>query len=335
MLFSLVVSVCSAAVFQEPAAENPNTFKSRFLFSEGLNLSPDTASAKAPEAVGERKAPDTAYDNIFTQKPVIEKTVSSESGQYAINARYIRPSLHSVHRILEKYKSIPGGITLEGSGRGIENVKNVVFDKNSNSFLINNRLVYKNPVSVPEMRYILRAVSQDDRMGVSLGDTDVIYGSLTPGSIPCINLKLADHFLGCIVFANNRWLLNYDFPENYRPRKLFRSGGGYAVYFNFEEFRFKELNNRIMPAESTFTITLIPLTREKGPEGGYMPDFEKIAKGRIPREFESNAAHIVNHIDYYRRDVRVSRTGSYGEAAAFVRALRAEGIPLVTLADSM
>ncbi|MDP8219228.1 MAG: hypothetical protein P9M03_10960 [Candidatus Theseobacter exili] len=333
ILFFLFTSICTGAVFQEPVAENPNTFKSRFLFSEGFKVSTDT-EIETPEYTKEKPIK-SSYNNIFNQKPVIEKTFSPESGRPLVKARYIRPSLHSVHSIMEKYKSIPGGVTLEGTGKGLSKIQSAIFDKTENVFIINKNIRYTSPVSSSEMKYILHAINTDNRMGVSLGDPGVVYGSLTSGSIPCINLKLTDHFLGCIVFANNKWIRNYDFPDNYRPRKLIHSGGGYAVYFNLEDFNFIKDGDTIVPTESTLTITLIPLTDKKGPEGGYLPDFDRIAKGKIPGEFESNISHIVKNVGFYQNDVRLSKANAYGEAAAFARTLQANEISLETLINSM
>lgn len=333
LFFFLVTTFSYGAVFQEPVAENPETFKTRHLFSEGF-ISSYGNNINLPETSGVKS---TVPAIVIDKKELtIEKNVLSELGLPRIKAAYVRPSLASVQEIMKKYKSIPGGVTLEGTGKGLEKIRKVSFDKTRNIFILNDELTYNSPVSSREMKEILKAISIDDRIGVSLGDQVLVYGALSEGSIPCINLKLTDHFLGCIVFANNRWVRRFAFPEGYKPKRLTRFlGGGYAVYFNLDDYEFVEENGSFSPEASTLTITLIPLTNQKDEEGGYLPDFAKITSGGIPREFEGNASHIVNNISYYRNDPRLQKVIAYGQAAAFARSLKDNNVSLDELIEKL
>ena len=324
ILFILLASfsLSYGAVIQEPAADNPETFKTLYLFN----------SETVPE-----KAQDISKAHTGQTSSKVEENIQTESTKNTleIDARYIRPTVNSVQSILKKYKSIPGGITLEGAASGLNNIKELSFDRTKNTFIINNSTTYRNPVSPFEMKSIIEALEKNDKLGVSLGQPDIIYGDLKSGSIPSIYMKLADHYLGCIVFANSKWIRDQLFPNNFKPKAPFKFSGGYAVYFNFSNFLFNTENGRLTPEKSSFTTMIIPLTRTKGPQGGYLPDFKKISSGNIPSEFEKNAIHIINNTDFYMNEPRIAKTQAYGEAAAFARTLLKNEIDLDSIISKL
>lgn len=315
-------SLCAGAVFQEPIAGDPDTYRTRHLYSESGRLPIDATYAPEESQELEAPFPDSGVQSVQKSTP-------------KITARYERVTIDLARQIIAKYKSIPGGITLESAASGLGRIRNVLYDPSTNVFMVNGNTLYENPVSRLEMKELLKALGNDDRLGVSLGDRDLIYGDLREGSLPCIQLKLADHYLGCIVFANNRWVHRHRFPEGYRPKPNRTSGGFYAVYFNFSDYRFLTENGRITPGGSDLTITLVPLTGEKDAQGGYLPDYEKIQSEKLSREYEENIGHIVRHMAHYQEEGRVRRVNTFGEAAAFVRALRDSQIDLPRLIASM
>jgi hypothetical protein len=78
---------------------------------------------------------------------------------------------------------------------------------------------------------------------------------------------------------------------------------------------------------------LVPLSEQKSPEGGHLPDLNAISQRVTSAQYEANARHVADNIDYYRREESVDRTFRYGEFVALIRALKAQGIDLRELAE--
>jgi hypothetical protein len=355
-----------AAVFQEQVDGNPQKYRTHYLFSDEFSQKAqiplptviETPKLDVPVVESPLVEPTLPYSlkNIPpAPKPVptlpSEKTVQPIASQVQspanastiveplersiILAHYEKATLESVGQILKKYKSIPGGVTLEGVAKGFPEIKSVKYDNEKNTFILNGKLIYQNPLSKGEMKQIFKAVQSDDLIGVSLGDKDIIYGALDEGSLTSIYLKLADHFLGSIVFANYRWVTYQTFPGGYKPKANFGAGQYYAVYFNFDHFNFEVKNNKIRSKDSLLTATLIPLTAQQDAVGGYHPDYAKIEKSIFPKEYEDNIQHIVNNMPFYQDEGRVRKANAYGEAAAFARTLNESPISLSELIEKL
>lgn len=351
------------AIFHE-RIEGTSEYKTHYLFlDEFSSASPLLLSKMTVMLPGSgfvfmgQPIPETKIPDIYLKEPVkVEKPVEIEKRDVApeqpalpgalthpvsgiesfkMAALYDRATIENVSRILKKYKSIPGGVTLEGTGKGLPMIQELRYNAETNSFLINNQLSFANPVSRLEMREIIDALQANDLIGVSLGTKSIVYGALEDGSLPCVYLKLADHFLGAIVFANHRWILHQAFPEGYRPQPNLVTGHFYTVYFNFSDFEFKTNGNMLEPASSRLSITLVPLTAQSDGMGGYLPDFTKIKEGVFPREYEDNILHIAENSTHYQADKRVHRVNQYGLAVAFVRSLKESGVSLEDLAGKL
>lgn len=245
-----------------------------------------------------------------------------------LKARYIKPSVENVEKIVKKYKSIPGGITLEGTADNLPIINDINYIPGKNIFIINGELIYQNVLTPFEIKDIFNAIGKDDIIGVSLGEKNLIYGKLKDGSIASILMKLSDHFLGCIVFACNDWINFSDFPKGYQPKTDKETDGMYAIYFNFNDFNFKIENKQILPFSAAMNITLVPLTDTQNSEGGYLPDYQRINNGSISKAFEANSIHIAENGDYYSKDQRLQRVIAYGQIAALARTLKQNGISL-------
>ena len=331
ILFSIIYTTFShAAVFQEPVDGQPDKYQSQFLFDQNFNekIIPGNAALFLPAL--NASVPEASSGQL--QSSV---SPSPTAGDIRIMASYQKITRESLDNIIQTYKSIPGGITLEGMAQGLPTLNAVQYDANKNTFLLNGSLAYENPISKSEMKSILQAIASDDRMGVSLGDQDIIYGGLVPGSIPTVYMKLADHFLGCIIFANERWVAFNKFLGGYKPKANTQTGGCYAVYFNFNEFNFEIKDNVIKPVNSHLGIMIIPLTGQKDGLGGYLPDYDKVAVGAVPQVYEENIAHIVNNMSNYQNETRIQKINHYGEAAAFARALKNGNASLDKLIETM
>lgn len=329
----LTVSFLNAAVFQELVDQNPDTYKTHILFTENIPSGaqlPASKDLKAPEKI----LPLTEPNQTFFIQSIISPVIVSP-GSSKMSAHYERATLESVERIIRRYKSIPGGVTLEGVAKGLPKIQTIDYAPEKNIFILNDGILYQNPLSKGQMREILSAIQSDDLMGVSLGDKDIIYGALPEGSLGSINLKLTDHFLGCIIFANNRWVSFHSFPDGYRPRTNMRSGTLFGVYFNFCNFTFEVKDNEIKSSGSHLTITLIPLTSQQDSLGGYLPDYVRIVQGLMPKEYEDNITHVVKNISFYQNEGRIERANRYGEAAAFARAVRESGASINDLIKKM
>lgn len=239
-----------------------------------------------------------------------------------LKAVYQRASLDSVQKVLDRYKTFPGGVTMEGNARGIPEIKQASFSTDSGTLMLNNNISFTSVLTQHELKKIFLAIDHDDLLGVSLGSQDMVYGSIRDGSIPVIQMKMADHYLGSIVFANEIWVHVSSLPANYRPLQNKELPGVYAVYFNWHSFNFKDQNGQLSLDGAEMNITLIPLK----PDGNdFTPDFEAINTGRIPASYERNIGHIIQNISTYEHEPRLNRMTAYGEAAAIARSLKMGG----------
>jgi len=252
-------------------------------------------------------------------------------------ANYEIITKESADSIIGKYKSIPGGVTLEGEGRGIRKVKDVKYDSEHNAFVLDGDIIYKCPVTPAEMKQIFQSIHSDDRMGVTLGDIEMIYGRLQDNSMITIHLKLAGYFLEDIVFNRLDLLADYNLSENYIPKENMTKmdTGGVEVHFNFSGYTFVEKQNKIELSDAHLTINLIPLAEKKRLDGGYLPDYQVIKAGKVSKEYEANIQHIAKNIQYYMKERILRIINSYGESAAFARALKRSGIDLNTLSSQL
>ena len=251
----------------------------------------------------------------------------TQGSSVSLQAVYVPPTVQSIKRILDKYKSIPGGITLEGNAE-METLRTIQYVPEKNVFIINGNLIYDNRLPFSETKEIFKAIDTNDLIGVSLGDEDVIYGSLLKGSLPSIFMKLSDHYLGSIVFACGNWMDYKNFPGGYIPERDLSTGGVYAVYFNLGHYVFKTDHGKLIPKGANMEITLIPLTDQKEENGSYVPDYVRIEKKDISKAFENNSRHIASYIEDYSKEPRLQKVIEYGRIAALARTIKASGIEL-------
>jgi hypothetical protein len=240
----------------------------------------------------------------------------------------------------EKDGSWGGGVMLEGEAAGLGRVSSVQFDGALNALVMDNRLVYFLKVPPWSAAALARAIAQDDktRVGVSMtGDENLLFGSTTAyqNTELATDLLLADGFLGDIVFAKDDWTRNYRYPKGAAP-KYGEITSDMAVRFAFRDFRFSVSNGELRPVGSALDVRLVPLAQARTGDGGLVPDYAALGRGyKPPPEFVSNARIITDNIEYFRREPIVEKTFSYGEAAAVLRSLKASGINLNALVQSI
>jgi hypothetical protein len=250
----------------------------------------------------------------------------------AVSGGYKPATAQDAQRVKERYGGIPGGIVLEGAATGLGRIDRVGYDPKFNALTVDDRAVYFARVPPRALAVLCRAIAQDERVGVSLGRKHLVYGAVPPESDLAVDLKLADHFLGDIVFARSDWTAGYRFANGFRPRPNEDDSGHVAVFFNFNGFQFRVEQEEVHLAQVNFDVKLVPLTETAGADGSHQPDVSAISQGRVSRQYEANARHVADNIAYYRRERIIGRVFAYGEAAAFVRGLKQAGVDLRTLA---
>jgi hypothetical protein len=264
------------------------------------------------------------------------------SGTQFFSGSVQKTTVPDVQRTVRQYGSIPGGVVLEGAATGLGRIENVSYDSRFNALMLDDRAAYFVKFPAKTFAVLCRAIAQDDqeRVGVSLGKTQIVYGKVPEDSDLAWNLKLADHFFGDIVFVSwkkeDHWTAGYKFANDYKPEPYQGKESHHtAVFFKFNGFEFKIDEEEIHLSKANLDVQLIPLSNQKSPDGGLLPDADAIARGDTPEEWRKNAAHVAENIDYYRRERIIARTYAYGEAAAILRQLKKEGFDLEALAEGI
>lgn len=269
----------------------------------------------------------------------IPKYLQKRQAAKNVRSSYQRTTRQSAAPLLRRYRSIPGGVTLEGAGEGIVNVQSAKYDFATNSIVLNESLTYQCPVDRYDMRMILSSIARDDKMGISLAGGYLIYGRLTKSSRIALTLRLTDMLLGHIAFGgqHEREFGDYRFAHGYVPKR--HQGpriSNVCVYFRFGSYEFRQIGSRYELESSDVAITLVPTkSDETADDGGALPDFDAIESGAISKQYEENVQHIVDNIDYYMQERLMRMANCYGEAAAFARALKRSKVDLGELAASM
>jgi uncharacterized protein YraI len=238
--------------------------------------------------------------------------------------------------IMANRPSIGGGIDLEGVATGLGPINRIQYHAALNALMLDDRAAYFFPVSGRNAAVLCRAIAQDDLVGVSMavGGVRLVYGKMPKESEVAIQLTMADSFLGNIVFADDS-LGGYRFADGYTPHQAKGRTFAILVHFNFSGYRFEIADQEIRATNFSFSDELFPIAENKGKDGGMLPDYDAIAQGKRIPEFEENAQHLASHIGYYRKERIVELAFQYGEVAALLRGLKASGVDLNALAQSI
>lgn len=252
---------------------------------------------------------------------------------------YNRTTVEAARSNVDKYGSQGGGIVLEGVGSGLGRLDQVRYDTRFNAFIVDEHAVYFMQVPPKTVAVICRSIARDEkeRLGVSLGaKIQLLYGEGLKRSFSdsdlAWDLKMADHFLGDIVFAGKDWSAGYRFANGFTPVTDQGPEWRGCVYFVFSASDFQIHDDEIKLAQSDLRVTLVPLSDKRADDGGFLPDENAINRGGIPTTYEQNAEHLGSNIGYYRRERIVGRMFAYTEVAAFIRALKKAGFDLEDLA---
>ena len=243
------------------------------------------------------------------------------TGTGGIESKYEPITKKRARQIFHRYKSIPGGIALEGAADGLSFVKSVTLDSKDNVFILNDDLIYPNPISVADFSEIKAALAKDNNLGVSLGDNQLVYGAVPPHTTVVLDLKVADQFLAAIVFGNPMLLKGYRLAPGYLRMKAKEGHGG--VFFRIHGFRLTpDASGQIERTHAELTTTLIPTQTKNTIDGGSKPDIDKIDGRDLAKEYGANVKNFQDNIAYYGRERIVRHLMAYGEAASFARTMR-------------
>jgi len=233
----------------------------------------------------------------------------------------------------KEFGGIPGGVVLDGVAVGLGEIDSVRYDSRFNAFILDDRAVYFMRVPPKSVAILCRAIARDtlERVGVSLGKVQQVYGKVPPNSDLAWDLKLADLFLGSIIFA---WDVTegYRFANNFTPQAETALSYDVAVFFKFNQFGFQIQDQQARLARANLDVRLFPLAKSTSPDGALQPDSSALAQGLMSERFERTAKHVADNIDYYRHERIVDRMFAYGEVAAFIRELKRSGFDLESLA---
>lgn len=256
--------------------------------------------------------------------------VTTRTNETRFFSNYQDTTVVDAHSFVGTYGGIPGGgVVLEGVADGLDSIEEIGYHHKFNAFVLDGRAVYFLPIPPPAVAILCRAIARKDQVGVSLGKTQLVYG-IPKSSRVASDLKLADHFLGDIVFATNDWSRGYHFADDFTP-----STGKWspiAVFFRFGDFKFGIQQQEVVLTRANLRVTLVPLSNETAADGNLLPDEDAIRRGDVSSQLKSNAQHIADNIAYYRREQIINRAFAYGEVAAFLRWLKSEGTDLQELA---
>jgi hypothetical protein len=234
------------------------------------------------------------------------------------------------------YGTIPGGVVLEGQAAGLGEVHDLQYDGRFNAFIFDGQYAYFMRVPPSAVAVLCRAIAQDkeERIGVSLGRTQLVYGEGLPEDSNVIwDLKLADHFLGSIVFGwKDDWTAGYQFARGFTPKADPDEKRDFAVFFVFTGFEFKIRQDELLAAKEDFFARVFPLSETRAADGGLLPDDKAISAGQTSGQYQINAEHVAKNIRYYRKEKIIDRAFAYGEVAAVLRELKRQNFDLEDLA---
>ena len=278
---------------------------------------------------GANRQADASQRAIRTPRPGSRRASpnrqSTITGLGGVSAQYQPITQKSARAIVGKYKSIPGGVTLEGDSPDFAFVNSVRFLPKANAFILNDDVVYANPVTTEDLAQINDSLAEEDKLGVSLGGKGIVYGKLAPDGTVAWKLKVADKFLGAIAVNQRAYIADYKMAPGYNS--VMDASPSLAVYFNIHGARFsQEPSGEIRRSQIMISFTLVPLATKGATL--HQPDMERIARGNVEPHTSARLRHLQENFGYYGRERIVRQALAYGEAAVFVRSLKAKRIRL-------
>jgi len=238
--------------------------------------------------------------------------------------------------LVAAYGDIPKGVVMEGTAAGIEPLTSVTYDKDKNIFTINEKFTYKNPLTRKEFGQLLKALTEDDLIGVTLMQGKVrTYGKLGITSSLVDYMASTDKVLGGIVYGLDFLLEGVKLPGGYKPQKAEDRKIPVVAFSNFHQYVFEKRGTEYVRAACTLDVTLIPLSEKKASNGGHMPDEAKLKDYVMEEADKANLAHLRDHQSEYFNMPEFSKSVLVGEATAFGRWVRDSKIDTEVLLKSI
>ena len=202
----------------------------------------------------------------------------------------------------------------------------------ANVFILDDEVVYPNPVQKDAFISILTAIKNDDRLGVSLAlfEKRTVFGKLPETSKVAMDLFVADGFLADIAYGFKRYTSGYRHPPTFDRSEVYF--GNASVYVKFSDYSFAMSKAGVVRRVGVAArFTYVPVLPNSMGSGTAMPDISRIRKGDLNSEAVERMRQLNANFGYYAGE-RIWRMAiAYGEAAAFARILKARGIPVQSL----
>jgi hypothetical protein len=227
-------------------------------------------------------------------------------------------------------------VVLEGDAMGIEELSTLTYNKEKNEFLINEKTKYANPVDRKEFVQLLKALKEDDRIGVTLLEGQIkTYGKVGSGTAIIAALTETDKILGGIIYGLDHLLDGVKLPGNYKPKKAGDRKIPVVAFTNFNRYLFEKQGDKYIRAGVSLDITLIPLAEKKSESGGHLPDEAKLKEYVMEESDRANLDHLRGFQGEYLKMPSFAKTADAGEAAAFARHLRNSKIDIEAFLKTM
>ena len=239
--------------------------------------------------------------------------------------------------IVEKYGAVPGGVVLESTAAGFQPLSAVTYDKKKNVFSLNGNATYPCPIKGKEFRDLVKALVEDDLIGVSLNreyGKFIVFGEIGKTSKITKVLLAADKVMMGVIFAIPEAIGDAKLPGGFRPQAPASRPTNIVACVNLTNFRFgrREGTTEYGRAGFTLKVILMPVLKDKTSEGGHLPDRKALQANMIAKEDHANADHLETNREAFAREVDVvGKAVAYGEAASFARLLRDSGVDLKAL----
>jgi len=264
--------------------------------------------------------------------PPINPDIQRRADTPFFRAQPVRTTQSYVENKLSQYPSLGGGILLEGTASGLDGIYSVEYDPIVNGLVLNDETLYFSPVPPQALAALARAIAADERVGASVGEKQLIYGAVPHESQIAVDLKMADKFLANITLARSWLTARFPLANGYKAQRPSDRDPA-IVQFNLNNYRFDRRSDILRLAGAHFDVRVIPTSSEHAPDGGFLPDYQRIANGTLDAAYAANISHVTENLDYYRGEQVVDRTLRYGEVAALLRALKAQAVDLPELAS--
>lgn len=255
-----------------------------------------------------------------------------------IATRTAIPNSTEINSVVEHYGSLPGGIVMEGAAKGLDSITSVRYDAKTQTLILGDDLAFRPEATTEEIASLARALTEDDRVGVSITNEDVIaFGSIPEETTLARNLAVADIFLVDFVVPPREWTQDYRLAGGYTPSTI-DTEDEIVAFYTLHDFEFVIAGGEVTLSKAKANLFVVPVLSERADDGGYLPDLAALDAGTATDTLaavQKNADHMTANFSYYAQERAARRAITLGEVAAVLRHLKSKGVDLTALADEM